>query len=245
VNSRRVSRTIDAQNRRLREQGERLEQAQEERGRLLRQAVEAAEDERRRIAAELHDGPIQDLTSLDYRLEPIRLELEDERLPAGESLRETQERLRFEIQSMRDMIVRLRPPALDERGLEAALADHARLVTRESAVECRLDAKLDGRLDSTLETILYRVAQEALTNVVRHSRASTADVSISAHNGSVVLEVSDDGVGFDPSRQTELLREGHFGLASMRERVEMAGGSWRIESLPGGGTRLHAELPRW
>jgi len=244
VNSVRVSRTIDAQNRRLREQGEHLARAQFERGKLLRQVVEAAEDERRRIAAELHDGPIQDLTSLDYRLEPIRLELEDKQLPAGESLGETQERIRMEIRNLRDLIVRLRPPALDERGLEAALADHARLVTRESAVECRLDSTLDGRLDTTVETIVYRVAQEALTNVVKHAQATTADVSISARNGSVVLEVADDGVGFDATRQAESLREGHFELAAMRERVEMAGGTWRIESSPGGGTRIHAEVPR-
>jgi signal transduction histidine kinase len=244
VSSRRIARTIDAQHRQLREQGERLERAQEDRGRLLQRVVEAAEDERRLIAAELHDGPIQDLTSLDYRLEPIRLDLEDEGLPAEASVRETQERLREEIRNLRELVVGLRPPALDERGLEAALADHVRHVGRETSLECRMESALPGRLDPTLETVLYRVAQEALSNVVKHSRATRADVALSTRNGSVVLEVSDDGVGFDPARQADLVREGHLGLASMRERVELAGGSWRIESSPGEGTRVCAEVPR-
>jgi signal transduction histidine kinase len=244
MNSVRVSRTIRQQNRRLEEQGERLEKAQSERGRLLRQAVEAAEDERRRIAAELHDGPIQDLTAIDLRLEPLRLDLEETEQPGSASLRDAQERIRHEIAELRRLIARLRPPALDERGLEAALADQARLVTNSSEVVCRLSSKLAERLDETVETIVYRVAQEALTNVVKHANASHADLSLYHRNGSVVLEVRDNGVGFDVSKLDELLGGGHFGLASMRERVEMAGGAWLVESHPGGGTCIRAEVPR-
>lgn len=239
-----VSRTIQRQNLRLREQGDRLEKAQDERGRLLKQLVEAGEDERKWIAAELHDGPIQDLTALDLKLEPLRLDLDDDERASSAYVRQTQEKLREEIQGLRSMIVRLRPPALDERGLEAALADHARFITQETGVECRVNTELDGRLDPAVETIVYRVAQEALANVTKHARARRADVSLRGVNGYVVLEVRDDGAGFDPSKQAEYLRTGHFGLVGMRERVEMAGGTWLVESSPGGGTFLRAEVPR-
>lgn len=240
----RVSGTIQRQNVQLRQQGERLEKAQFERGKLLRQAVEAREDERKRIAAELHDGPIQDLTALDFRLEPLRLDLENQDDALSTSVRDAQNKLREEIQGLRTLVAYLRPPALDERGLEAALADHARFVTRKSEVECRVESELDGRLEPAVETIMYRIAQEALANVMKHARASRADVSLRGVNGAIVLEVRDDGVGFDPARQDEFLRTGHFGLAGMRERVEMAGGEWQIESRPGGGTRVRAEVPR-
>jgi signal transduction histidine kinase len=244
VNFGRVTRTIQRQNDRLREQGERLEQAQFERGRLLAQAVDAGEVERRRIAAELHDGPIQDLTALDLKLEPLRLDLEGGERASSISVEDVQKKIRDEIGELRNLIVRLRPPALDERGLEAALSDQARLITRESHVECRVDSELDGRLNPTVETIMYRVAQEALANVVKHAKARRADVSLRSINGAAVLEVRDDGVGFDMSKQGELLRTGHFGLAGMRERVEMAGGVWRIESHLGNGTRILAEVPK-
>jgi signal transduction histidine kinase len=240
----RVSRTIRHQNLRLREQGERLERAKDERGRLLRQVVGAEEDERKRIALELHDGPIQDLTALDFKLEPVRLDLERAEPTWSASVQQTQEKLREEIQRLRSMIVRLRPPALDERGLKAALADHARSVAVASGVECVVDVDLEGRLDPAVETIMYRVAQEALANVTRHAAARRAEISVRASNGCVVLEVRDDGDGFDPSMQEEFLQSGHFGLMGMRERVEMAGGNWRIDSRPGGGTYLRAEVPR-
>lgn len=243
TNYSRVSRTIRRQDQLLADQGERLERAQFERGKLLGQVVEAAEDERKRVAAELHDGPIQDLTALHLKLESLRLDLEEDGV-AGTPVQAAQERLQDEIRGLRGLVVRLRPPALDERGLEAALADHARFVSQQSDVECRVDSELEDRLEPTVETVMYRVAQEALANVMKHSRASRAEVCLRGVNGSVVLEVRDDGVGFDMSELDQYVQTGHFGLVGMRERVEMAGGVWQVESQPGEGTRIRAEVPR-
>lgn len=216
-----------------------------ERRRLLDGVVRATEEERMRIAADLHDGPIQRLTALDYRLESLvaRLQPGDPTAPE-ERLRQVQDGLRREIGGLRTMMIQLRPPALDELGIEAALADHARAVEEQSGVLCTIDTHLVERLDPAQETVLYRVVQEALTNVVKHARAERIWLSLRGDNGSVVLEVRDDGVGFEPAQAGGAAGGTHFGLMTMRERVEMLGGTWSIQTRPGVGTRVRAVVPR-
>jgi signal transduction histidine kinase len=125
--------------------------------------------------------------------------------------------------------------------LEARVLGQA--VREQAGITCTLAARLPDRLPEDQEIVLYRVAQEALTNVARHARASRARVELTETPGGVVLEVHDDGVGFDPA--TELRGSlDHFGLAGMRERVELAGGTWTVWSRPGAGTVLTATLPR-
>ncbi len=223
-----------------------LQALQAERARLLDRTVQATEQERSLIAMELHDGPIQHLSAVALKLETLGLAL---RRPQGSSdlrsrVRPIQERLTEEIDGLRRIMRELRPPALDERGLEAALMDHLNAIQTSTSVTCTVRSTLGGRLDSTQETVLFRVAQEALTNVVRHAGARHAWVTLSQAPGSVVLEVRDDGSGFDPAEMRRLGNEGHFGLIAMRERVEMAGGSWGIESSPEGGTVITVRLPR-
>src|SRR5204862_2528872 len=104
-----------------------------------------------------------------------------------------------------------------------ALTDHLNFVGTQSGLECSVESTLDHRLDITEETLLYRVAQEALTNVAKHAGATHAWVLLREGDGHVELEIRDDGVGFDPTRTGDLAKEGHFGLIGMRERVEMAG----------------------
>jgi two-component system NarL family sensor kinase len=130
-----------------------------------------------------------------------------------------------------------------ERGLVSALGDYVRVVERQAGIGCTLAARLPQRLPQDQEVVLYRIAQEALANVVKHARAASARVELFEQGGSVVLEVRDDGAGFDPNR--ELLGDlDHFGLAGMRQRVELAGGTCQVRSRPGGGTVVVATLPR-
>jgi two-component system NarL family sensor kinase len=234
----RVSRTLSRQNARLEEQ------ARERRG-LLDTVLRTSEEERKLLAAELHDGPIQRLAGLGYRLERARNRLDRGNAEGASALLgELQDGLSEETRRLREMMAELRPPVLDQRGLDSALRDHAAAFERSWGVGCSVRASLDQRLDPDIETVLYRVAQEALANVAKHAHAEQAWVSLRARNGSVVLEVGDDGVGFDPLYATTNGRGDHFGLTAMRERVEMAGGHWEIHSTPGEGTRVVAEFPR-
>jgi signal transduction histidine kinase len=230
--------------RRLQESVTTLRKTDQERRRLLGEVVRASEDERMRIAAELHDGPVQHLTALDYRLEIAAVQLSQNPADANGILTRAQEGLRQQIDELRTMMIQQRPPALDELGLKAALADHLHAVQAASGIRCKLQAaQLTRRLDPVTETVFYRVAQEALTNIVRHSGATQVWVTLHDHRNTVLLEISDDGVGFNVSDASDMVGKEHFGLAAMRERVEMLGGSWHIRSAPGAGTRIKASVP--
>src|SRR6266568_5572872 len=208
-----------------------LEKVETERKHLLDRTMRGAEEERSRIAAELHDGPIQRLTAIGYQLEEASLTL-----PSGnhadvdELLSAAQRNLYAEINELRGLMATLRPPVLDELGLGLALADQLDSFARRTGIMCFLDTDRDARLEPEIETVLYRVAQEALINVAKHSRA---------HHVWVYLRTD-----FDPSSVNGLTGRGHFGLAGMRERVEMAGGRYRLLSSPGGGTAIRVRLPR-
>jgi two-component system, NarL family, sensor histidine kinase UhpB len=211
---------------------------------LLDQTVRAGEEERMRLAAELHDGPVQRLARLGYVLERASLQLEREDLrAAGELVDRAKEDLRSEVQALRTMMTELRPPVLDQIGLVYALRDHAAQIEQTSSVRCSVDDAVDVRIDPSLETVLYRVAQEALANVVRHAHARNATVSLRIEDGSVVLEVLDDGRGFQAEGTAELGSGEHVGLGIMRERVEMAGGRWSLQSEVGSGTTVRATIP--
>jgi len=221
-----------------------LKQLQAERGSLLEQTVHATELERKRVAAELHDGPVQHLTALDLRLESLRQRLgSEDASAAAELLDRLQDRLRGEVKELRRMMAGLRPPMLDERGLPAALREHLGSLGRDGDTTWSLEAELPGRLDPSHEVILYRVAQEAITNILKHANARQAHVILRESAGHIVLEVCDDGVGFDPSVQAASPVNGHYGLLGMRERVELAGGRWTVVARPGEGTVVRADLP--
>jgi signal transduction histidine kinase len=218
--------------------------AGEERGRLVNKILSVAERQRSGMAAELHDGPIQGLTRLGIALERARLRLRRGQVEDGlRLLAEAQTALGDEVQALRRIMATLRPPVLEERGLVSALCDYVEVVREQAGINCTLTAKLPERLPEDHEIVLYRVAQEALTNVARHARASSARVELVGTDDKVVLEVHDDGVGFDPASELAGGLE-HFGLAGMRERVELAGGTWTVWSRKGSGTVLTATLPR-
>jgi signal transduction histidine kinase len=221
-----------------------LEKAEAERKHLLDQTVWRAEEERIRIAAELHDGPIQRLTAVGYQLEEAALTLEVDGHHTQELLTLAQGGLYAEINELRGLMATLRPPVLDERGLGLALADQVESFQRRTGIHCTLESDRNTRIEPEIETVLYRVAQEALANVVKHSKARHVWVSLRADDDRADMQIRDDGIGFDPARASGMVDNGHFGLAGMRERVEMAGGTYGLVSAPGMGTLIRVRLPR-
>ena len=196
------------------------------------------------MARDLHDDVGQALTSvlLGLRLveegvagpdpDAAHRYTEDLRELVGDALRRTRE-LAFE----------LRPTVLDDVGLTAALERLTGAVTERGhlPVALAVTGLGDGRLPREIETVVYRVIQEALTNVVRHAHASEVSVTVAAGSGSVRVLVEDDGAGFDAGHLPD---GGHLGLEGMQERVELVGGTLRLDSAPGRGTTVLAEVPR-
>lgn len=222
-----------------------LEAAKLERGRLLDEAIDTLEKQRRSIAADLHDGPIQRLTAIGMMLDRATLAGRRQDLMSLDSrLDDAKGELQHEIAALRRMMAGLRPPVLDERGLAAAIADHVRAEGLRLGIAVRIGLE-DVDLDPSAETTLYRVAQEALSNIARHASATTLVVTLrtNAVAGTAELVVEDDGVGIGVPDLRRLVRDGHFGLAGMRERLEMIGGRLEIDNPAVGGTRLRATVP--
>lgn len=216
--------------------------AQDVAAQTLRRAIAAAERERARWARELHDETLQALAALKLTLGSVRRADAVETRDAA--IDQALARIDFAIRGLRHIITDLRPAALDALGLKSALEALAERATQvsDTAVALRLDLAHEAgreptRLDSELEDTIYRVVQEALANVVKHSAASKAYVDVREVAGGVEITVRDEGSGFDGSGQTG------FGLVGMRERVTLLGGTLEIESVLGGGTTVRVSLP--
>jgi signal transduction histidine kinase len=208
----------------------------------LRSSLAAADAERRRWARELHDETLQGLGGLRVLLSSAlrREELEI----AQRAMREAVERIEQEIGNLRSIITDLRPASLDELGLrtalEALLDRHRERTPLEIVhdIDLAVAAAPAERLGEELEMAVYRLVQEALTNVVKHAEASRVRVSVGEGQGEIVVEVQDDGIGFDSSSAGD-----GFGLAGMRERVGLVGGTLVVEATEQGGTRVCARMP--
>jgi PAS domain S-box-containing protein len=218
-----------------------LRQAAQDLHALTRKLVQAEEAERRRIAAELHDSVGQSLSVLNINLDII-LKADGLPAPLRQRLEDSVALVDSTLQSIESVMAELRPPLLDEYGLAAALGWHARELSRRTGVEVRLegDAAQAGkelRIEAALS--LFRIAQEALNNALKHARATRVRMQLSRDEASVALSVQDDGQGFDAA-QAPL---GRLGMTTMRERAEAAGGSLKVDSVPGQGTRVTAVVP--
>jgi signal transduction histidine kinase len=221
-----------------------LVDSQWRRRQLLDRTVRVAEGERARIAANLHDGPIQRLAALGLILDRCRLRLDrDDRTGARELVKRARTELSAEIHSLRQMMSELRPPILDEGGLEAALRDQLSAWTSSTGVESRFEAGAHAGLEANSETVIYRVVQEALANVAKHACATHVLVTLTQSGTGVQAVVRDNGRGFKALSQPDLLRGGHFGLVVMRERVELAAGRFDVQSAPLAGTEVTVWLP--
>jgi signal transduction histidine kinase len=205
----------------------------------LRRSLEAAETERRRWARELHDETLQAMGGVKVLLSgAMRLEDAD-RMRAV--MRDAVEQLSNDIEALRGLIAELRPAALDQLGLEPALASLIKRSATTTGLEIGADIEITGgaRLAPELETTVYRIVQEALTNVAKHARASSVALTVRSSDHELFISVADDGMGFDPDAQSG----GGFGLTGMRERVELAGGELRVEPGETQGTVVSARLP--
>jgi signal transduction histidine kinase len=200
--------------------------------------VTAQEAERRRLARELHDDTGQALTSILLGLRTVEEAQSDEqRRSAVEGVREL---VRTTLQDVRRLAVELRPTALDDFGLVPALERLAHGFSESTGIQLDLEsALLPERLPPQTETALYRIAQEALTNIVNHARASRVSIVLARRSSSVTVVIEDDGVGFDVASA----RPDGLGLLGMRERVALLGGRLTIESTRGAGTTCIAEVP--
>jgi len=228
----------------VRKQAEKLLRASMARARdLAARLLKAEENERKRIAHDLHDQLGQELTALKIRVETIarttesaqtRSQLLDVAVAAGDVL-----------QRVREMSVDLRPPQLDSLGLAATLRAHARKLSALGKVAVHFDSRgLQGAVPAETEIMCFRVAQEALTNVMRHSGAAHAWVELALAEGALRLSVRDDGTGFDPARALERAGSGEgLGLLGMRERASLAGGTLDIRSQPAQGCTVTATFP--
>jgi len=204
----------------------------------LRRAVQAQEVERRRLARELHDETGQALTSILLGLAAVeRSESAEAAHAAAAALREL---VVETLQNVRRLAVELRPSALDDFGLEPALRRLGQTVREGGLLDVQVEARLGAqRLPADVETALYRIVQEALTNVVKHAQARHVSIVLTRKQGSVLVMIEDDGRGFDPTKPSV---EG-LGLQGMRERVELLDGSFQVEAAPRTGTTLIVELP--
>jgi signal transduction histidine kinase len=202
----------------------------------LRRVMDAQELERRRLARELHDETGQALTSLLLGLRAVEEADDEER---RERLAAVRQLAVATLQDVRRLAVELRPKALDDFGLVPALERLVSTFTEQTGLRVDLEQTLgDARLPAPTETALYRIVQEALTNVVKHAQATQVSIVLTRKDGSVTAVIEDDGKGFDPERT----REGGFGLLGMRERVELVGGRLTVEA-EAAGTTVVAEVP--
>jgi len=204
----------------------------------LRSVVGAQELERRRLARELHDETGQALTSILLGLRRIEEAPNDVQL--RRAVAEVRDLVRATLQDVRQLAVDLRPKALDDFGLVAALERLTESFAEQTGIAVEFEPGLpEERLPAEAETALYRIVQESLTNIVKHARAGRVSVVLTRKDDSVSVIVEDDGVGFEPKRS----RDGGLGLVGMRERVGLLGGRLTVESRPGAGTTFVAEVP--
>ncbi|GAA1876368.1 histidine kinase [Lapillicoccus jejuensis] len=222
----------------------RLSLAARQRERLLEHAVEASGDERRRIAGTLHDGPVQELVATSYAVsgaaERARHEGQGALAHELDGLAGT---VRGTIRALRTLLVDIYPPSLAQAGLAAALADLAQVVGRRG-VQVRLDVdeQAAGALSDAQQRLIHRVAQECLRNVATHAAPCTATVSLSRDHGRTVLDVVDDGPGFDTGLVSDP-RDGHYGLRVLADLAGDAGADLEVASAPGSGTHWRLALP--
>ena len=227
----------------LTESNAELESTRADLRKVLDRVHTLVEEERTRIAAEIHDRPLQHLAVVGYQLERLKLRLGKGDIEGATTLcAQASQDLATELNGLRSLMTDIRPPVLDERGLLGALRDRAAELNGENTgMRVVVSGSVD-RLQPDVETTIYRVALEALENVRRHADATkvTVDLEIGEVDHIARLTIVDNGCGFDVSAINRFVREGHFGLAVMRERVELIGGTMDIPAVPNGTTIVFA-----
>jgi PAS domain S-box-containing protein len=206
---------------------------------LFGHLVRAQEEERKRIAADIHDDTIQLITAANLRLQQLRYRLRE---PAEvDILDKLEDAFQLSLSRLRQLIFDLRPSGLVDGGLSVALRICLEQLRSETGIAYELDDELTSKIPADMSVLIYRTAREALTNVRKHARATTVRVELADLCDGCLVRIDDDGVGYNPADVEN--RPGHLGLALMRERPPLAGGWCRIESAPGAGTSVEFWVP--
>ena len=217
---------------------------QEQLRRLSRQILSAQEEERKRISRELHDVIAQTLTGINVRLAALKKEAAINTNGLDRNIARTQRLVEKSVGIVHEFARELRPAALDDLGLIPALHSFVKLFSKRTRIHVHLKVFAGvEQLPGNQRTILYRVAQEALTNVSRHAHASRVEVSIQKVAEGICLKIADNGKSFEVERVLNARGTKRLGLLGMRERVEMVGGRFTVESVPGTGTTISALIP--
>ena len=218
----------------------RVQAAQRERERLLQRAIDSSDRERRRIAGDLHDGPVQELAGLSMRLSASAEQVGD--AGAATTLRDSASAVRGSVRTLRSAVVGVYPPNLQQVGLAASLSD---LVARLGAegVDAEVEIDADAGFGPEVDALLYRACQEAVRNVQEHAGARSVRVTVRRAGDDAVLEVVDDGRGLDPERMAQARQEGHVGLEILGDLVADGGGRLSVEPGPERGTVVRVEVP--
>ena len=218
----------------------RVRRSQRERERLMQRAIESSDRERRRIAADLHDGPVQEMAGLSMRLSAAAGRAPDD--ASAEVLQESASAVRGSVRTLRSAVVGVYPPNLQQVGLTASLSD---LVARLASQGIQATVEIDPAetFGPDVDALLYRAAQEAVRNVEEHAGASVVSIAVTRSDGSVRLEVADDGRGIDDARVEQARREGHVGLSILEDVVADGGGRLSVEPRSPTGTVVRVEVP--
>lgn len=219
-------------------------QMQEQLRHLSHQILLAQEEERKQISRELHDEIAQTLAGINVYLAALKAEAAVNSKGLGRNITRTQKLVEKSVDIVHRFARELRPTVLDDLGLIPALHSFMKGFTKRTRIKIKFSAAVEiEQLNGTKRTVLYRVAQEALTNIAKHAAASLVQVNLQKNSGAVRLEISDDGKSFQVESVLLAKKNKRLGLVGMRERVEMVGGSFSIESAPGKGTTVCAQIP--
>ncbi|MEQ1788142.1 MAG: histidine kinase [Acidimicrobiales bacterium] len=221
----------------------RLRQRVNEREQLLQRAVDASDVERRQIAADLHDGVVQDLAGVAYALSGAARQVGHDGPPPAELLEDSATQVRGSIKALRTLLVDIYPPNLEREGLESALTDLVAGPLSRGLVVTLDAAELNRPLPPAVAQLLYRATQEALRNVVRHANAHEVVVRVGVYGATAHLVVADDGQGYDASQAEAREADGHLGLRGLEGLLQDAGGTLTVHTSPGGGTSVEVDLP--
>ena len=211
---------------------------------LSRQILSAQEEERKRISRELHDRIAASLTGINLELNALRNEATGNNQALRRKIARTQRLVQNSVEVIHEFARDLRPTALDDLGFIPALHSFTKNFLKQTGIRVRLKVfAAVEKLDNSKRTVLYRVTQEALTNVLKHAQASEVEVDIRKLGDAVALSIRDNGRSFQVERLLYSHENKRLGLLGMRERVEMVGGSFRVQSARGQGTTVHASIP--
>jgi two-component system sensor histidine kinase UhpB len=213
---------------------------------LAAQLAEVEDAERQRLARELHDRVGQNLTALGINLNIIQMQLpEDVSTSVRYHLEDSLALIERTAERIRDVMADLRPPVLDDYGLVSALRWYGAKISRRIGIPITVEGdEPDPRMNARIENALFRITQEALTNITKHAQATSAHISVHMQGDLLRLSITDDGIGFDSQNLTESDGDQGWGLLSITERAEAVGGQVRIDSSPDQGTTITVEVPR-